>query len=197
MHIPSITRVPRLLLTLAIIVGAIRLGAAAQTDGKAERFSATAVNMDAPRGAVATPVDILVSRWSTDAERDRLLDTMMEAGPQRLLDALQKMPRVGSIRTPDSIGYDLRFARHTPGPDGSERIVIMTDRPIGFWEARNQPPTIDYPFTVIELRIGSNGKGEGKMSIGTKITADQEDRSVVLENWATQPVMLNDVRREK
>jgi hypothetical protein len=197
MLIASITRVPKLVLALVTIAGAAGLGAAAQTDGKAERFSATAVNMQAPRGEVATPVDILVNRWSTDAERDQLLNTVMESGPERLLDVLQKMPRVGSIRTPDSIGYDLRFARHTPGPDGGERIVIVTDRPIGFWEASNQPRTIDYPFTVIELRIGSTGKGEGKMSIGAKITADKEDRTIVIENWAVQPVMLNDVRREK
>jgi hypothetical protein len=193
----SSTRAFRLL--PAVLAGLVVVGVrpAAQTDGKGERFSATAVNIEAPRGAVATPVDILISRWSSDAERDRLLNTMMESDPNQLLEVLQKMPRVGSIRTPDSIGYDLHFARHTPGADGAERVVIMTDRPIGFWEARNQPRKIDYPFTVIELRIGSNGRGEGKMSVGTKITADQQDRTIVLENWAAQPVMLNDVRREK
>jgi hypothetical protein len=197
MNTPPLIRFPRLVIPIMVVVAVIGLRAAIQTDGKAERFTATAVNMEAPPGAVATPVDILVSRWSTDAERDRLLNTMMESGPDRLLDVLQEMPRVGSIRTPDSIGYDLHFARHTPGADGAERIVIMTNRPIGFWEARNQPRTIDYPFTVIELRIGSNGKGEGKMSIGTKITADKEDHTIVLENWAAQPVMLNDVHKEK
>jgi hypothetical protein len=192
-----LTRFSKLLIPIIVAVTVIGLGGATQTDGKTERFTATAVNIEAPPGAVATPVDILVSRWSTDTERDRLLTTMMESGPERLLDVLREMPRVGSIRTPDSIGYDLHFARRTPGADGAERVVIMTDRPIGFWEARNQPRTIDYPFTVIELRIGSNGRGEGKMSIGTKITADKEDHTVVLENWAAQPVMLNDVRREK
>jgi hypothetical protein len=197
MNAPSLARSLRLLAAIVVAVAVIGLHAAAQTDGKTVRYSATAVNMAAPTGAAVTPVDILVNRWSTDAERDQLLNTMMESGPARLLDVLQKMPPVGTIRTPDSIGYDLHFARRTPGSDGAERVVIMTDRPIGFWEARNQPRTIDYPFTVIELRIGSNGRGEGKMSVGTKITADREDRTITLENWAAQPVMLNDVRREK
>ncbi len=194
---PSVTRSLKFLVAVMVGIAVIGLRTTAQTDSKAERFSATAVNLDAPPGAAVTPVDILVERWSTDAEHDRLLTTMLESTPSQLLDVLQKMPRVGSIRTPDSVGYDLHYARHTRGPDGTERVVIMTDRPIGFWEARNEPRTIDYPFTVIELRIGSNGQGEGKMSVGAKITAGKEDRSIVLEDWAAQPVMLNSVRREK
>ena len=47
------------------------------------------------------PVAIVVSAMSRIT--DLLLDTMLESGPDRLLDVLQKMPRVGSIRTPDSI----------------------------------------------------------------------------------------------
>ena len=78
-----------------------------------------------------------------------------------------------------------------------ERIVLAPDRSTNFWEARNQPRSIDDPFTVIELHFDGDGKGEGKMSIATKITADKESRSIVLENYATQPLMLNDIRRRK
>ena len=139
---------------------------------------------------------MVVNRWSTDAERDRLLAVLMEKGPEKLLETLQKLPRVGYIRTPNSIGYDLHFARKTPLPDGGERVVMATDRYISFWEAANRPRSIDYPFTVIELRINTNGEGEGKMSLATKITADKESNTIVLENYATQPVLLQSVRRE-
>ena len=71
-------------------------------------------------------------------------------------------------------------ARKTKVGD-DERIVLVTDRPIGFWEAKNQPRVADYPFTVIELRIKPNG--EGKLSVATKITADPEGRGIVLENY--------------
>jgi hypothetical protein len=85
----------------------------------------------------------------------------------------------------------------TPGTDGAEKIMIVTDRPIGYYEASQRPRSIDYPFTVIDLQINSNGRGSGKMTVGTKITADREERTIVLENYSVQPVMLNDVRREK
>ena len=177
-----------LLLAASVVFG--------QTKGTPERFSAMGVNMGSPGAAAAGTVEMVVNRWSTDAERDRLLTVLMEQGPEKLLETLQKMPRVGYIRTPNSIGYDLHFARKTPLPDGGERVVMATDRYINFWEAVNRPRSIDYPFTVIELRINPNGEGEGKMSLATKITADKESKTIVLENYATQPVLLQSVRRE-
>jgi len=182
-------------LALAAVLGIA--AAAAQTHGGREKFTAFAVNLDgtaiAPTGAGV--VEILVERYSTDAERDRLLEALMEKGPEKLLDTLQSLPRVGYIRTPNSIGYDLHYARKAPLPEGGERVTLATDRYIGFWEAANRPRTIDYPFTVIELRLNPDGVGEGKMSIATKITMDKDKKQIELENYGTQPVLLNNVRR--
>jgi hypothetical protein len=183
--------------TLAAAGALVAASAFAQTSGTPERFTALAVNMGSPGPAGATTVDIVVNRWSTNAERDRLLTVLMEKGPEKLLDTLQSLPKVGYIRTPNSLAYDLHYARRLPVPDGSERIVLVTDRFITFWEAANQPRSIDYPFTVIELHINPDGMGEGKMSLATKITADKENKLVVLENYATQPVLLQSVRRQK
>jgi len=171
--------------------------APAQTSGEPERFTALAVNMGTPGRAGAGTVEIQVDRWSTDADRDKLLTVLKEQGPDKLLEALQKMPRVGFIRTPNSIGYDLHFARKNPLPDGGERVIIATDRRIGFWEAANRPRSIDYPFTLIEMRIKSDGEGEGKMSLATKITTENDGKQIVLENYSSQPVMLTTVKREK
>jgi hypothetical protein len=76
-------------------------------------------------------------------------------------------------------------------------VVIATDRYISFWEARNRPRSIDYPFTVIEMRINRDGVGEGKMSIATRITLDKEKKQLELENYGTQPVLLQSVKRER
>ena len=161
------------------------------------RYTAMAVNLgDAPVRWTSTTVEIVVNRWSTPAERDRLLSVLMEKGPDKLLEALQKNPPVGYIRTPDSIGYDLRFAQRLKGEDGGERAVLVTDRYIGFWEAVNRPRTVDYPFTVIDLRIGPNGEGTGKMSLFAKIGVDKKNKSIVIEDYGTQPVLLQAVRKE-
>src|SRR4051794_16141994 len=132
----------------AFAMALLSLPLAAQTSGEPERFTALAVNQN---GGGTAPVENAVTRWSTDAERDRLMKALLEKGPDKLLDVLQDMPKTGFIRQTSSIGWDLRYARRTPLPEGGERVVVGTDRPISGWEAANQPRTIDYPFTVVEL----------------------------------------------
>ena len=177
---------------LALAAGTLVVKAAAL-----ERYVALAVNLGGTPGPTgAGTVEITIDNWSTDAQRDQLMKTLIDKGPEKLLDTLQKMPRVGSIRTPNSIGYDLHYARKNPLDEGGDQIVLATDRFIGFWEASNRPRTVDYPFTLIELRVGKDGEGEGKMSLFTKITYDKKKNQVVLEDYGSQPVLLTQVRRE-
>ena len=191
------TRITRRISPLAVAVAAIAtlsILSHAQTMGSPEKYRANAVNMDAGR---AGPIEITVERWSTDAERDKLMSTMLNKGPDQLLETLQDMRRVGYFNTPGNLRWELHFARKVPQPDGGERVVLLTDRRISFWEAANRPRSIDYPFTLIELRLNTDGEGEGKLSLATKIIPDKEANIVTLEDYGTQPVMLTLVRREK
>ena len=169
--------------------------ATSQSAGEPEDFTALAVNMGTVGPTQPLVVDISIRRWSSDEERSRLVTTLIEKGADALLEALRDNERVGTIKTPDSIGYDLRYAHQAPAEEGGRRIVIVTDRPIGFWEARERPRTMDYPFTVIELRLKPDGRGEGKMSIATKVIP--VGKTIYLEDYSTQPVMLQNVRSRK
>lgn len=73
--------------------------------------------------------------------------------------------------------------------------MIATDRPIGFWEAYYRPRSVDYPFTVIQMQMGSDGRGKGTMSVATKILA--YDGVIQLENFASAPVMLTEIQATK
>lgn len=169
-------------------------GTARQTMGEKEEFNATAI-VNNEFGAGAGRVIMRVNRWSTEAERGLLTRTLLKDGAASLLDVLKDQKSVGTIRTPDTLAYDLRYAHQEPGEDGGRRIVLATDRPIGFWEARNQPRTMDYPFTVIQMQIDKNGEGKGTLSYATKITA--RGNTIELENFATSPVMLTQIEAKK
>jgi hypothetical protein len=177
-------------------VSAVLLTAAgsAQTMGTPERFTATAMNINNGR---AGTIDITVNRWSTDKQRDQLMQVAAQKGPEKLLDALQQLPAVGHFGAPGNLSWDIHFARRMPLPEGGERIVLVTDRRIGFWEATNQPRSYDYPFTFIDVRINRDGEGEGKMSLATKVIYDKKENMISLENFETSPVMLTQVHREK
>ena len=186
----------RLILTgLAFVVLLFApLAASAQTGDTPARFIANAIDLN--RGAAGT-VEFVVNRWSSEADHDRLLEVMFDKGPEKMLDALQNMPRLGYIRRPGSIGWEIRFARRMPAPDGGERIMIITDRRMSFREVASRPRSYDYPFTVIELTLQKNGEGEGNVTLATRITGDKHNRVMTLENFDIQPIMLTRVTRER
>ena len=190
---------PRVALASFITAGALLAAAGVSAQKAVERFTGFAINMNS--GPSTATVDFQIERWSTDAERDQLLAILKEEkdvyrANQKLLSALQRLPKVGYIRTPERLAWDLRFARQMPLEDGGRRIVLATDRPIGFREARNQPRTMDYPFLVMDIRMNAEGKGEGKLIPAARIEAG-EDGTFEVEGYASEPVRLAEVRSEK
>ena len=167
---------------------------------RVEKFTATTVGVNPGAGENLT---IRVSRWSTDADRDRLAALLAEKGDAELQKALAAEPTHGYIWTSESLGYSLRYAYRLPMPDGGERIIVVTDLRLGTWtrgnpwKAAQQQRAPDYPFTMIELRVNRRGLGEGKMSIATKITVDQETKTLALENYKAAPVLLKDVKHDR
>jgi hypothetical protein len=161
-----------------------------------ETFTATAVNMSGVGRPGAGVVDIAIERWSTDAERDRLVAVLKEKGSAALMSALQKLRRVGYIRTPGRIGWDLHFARDIRTENGRQ-VVIATDRPMSFWEASRRPRSSDYDFTLIDIRFDPDGKGTGKLAVAAKVDYNDKTQTVEIENFGIEPVRLTEVRSSK
>jgi hypothetical protein len=161
-----------------------------------ERQRFTAIALPATVGS-PTPIDILVERWSTPAENDQVMAALKGRGNQGVLETLQKLPRVGSFATTGATGYPLRYARQTVAADGVERITLATDRPIGFWEAFGRARTLDYPITLIELRLKPNGEGEGHAAPAARISLEPVTKTIFVENFEFQPVQLKSVKRQR
>jgi hypothetical protein len=166
----------------------------AQEAGSPLRLTAFAVNLSGVGRARPQNLQIVIERWSTDEERKKLMETIVEKGGEKLIDVVQDIkPRAGYIRTLSSLGWDIQYATVTPTPSGGRRIVFVTDRPISFREARESTRSADYEFMVCEIRLGPDGKGEGKLAAGTKITYDRDRQQVEVENYGQQPVRLTQV----
>jgi hypothetical protein len=158
------------------------------------RFSAFAVSMPTGQAGVG---DIVIERWTTDAERQSLLDVLAGAsfragGQDKLLNALQKVkPRTGYIRTSKSLGWDLRYARENMLADGMRQIVIATDKPVSFLAAASGSRVMDYPFSFVEMRMKPNDKGEGRLLVATAV--DIKNGRLELENYGQEPVRLTTI----
>jgi hypothetical protein len=185
--------------TWTVVIGLLMLvGAGVRAaDRSVLRLRAFAVNMSGVGPATAGPLDIVVERWSTDEERDRLRTALVQRGQGALLAELQKIkPRAGYIRSDFSLGWDIHYAREEQTPDGGRRIIVATDRPMSFWEAVNHPRSADYGFTLAEIRLGKDGKGEGKIVSPAKVTWNRERGAIEITNYGTEPVRLTQVTSE-
>jgi hypothetical protein len=181
-------------------------GQAATTIDLPIRLTAFAVNMSNIGTGQAGLVEIRLTNWSSGEERQRVIQTMTEKGQDALLKMLEDLPAKGRLRFPNymgadpnnlRLGWDVRYAWHTPEPDGGHRIVIALDRYMSFREVRSQPRSVDYPFTLIEIHLAKDGVGVGKMAYATKITFDKAKNTVELENYSSEPVRLQTVKAEK
>jgi hypothetical protein len=232
----------------------------ATSSGPILSFTATTVNV----GGAPDSIRIDLLRWSTDAERDKLMsawnmtggagrggadaagrgaggrgaaagrggrggrgggaagavpdpDTVDggggrgRGGPARaeapprptpegtLAAALKDAPTVGYLWSSEVVGYALRYAGKVSGPDGLDRIILITDRHLGgtndLWKPVGSGAPSAYDFSVIELRVNAKGEGEGKASLLGKVAPDSAAKIVALEDYAGQPVVFKNLKQ--
>jgi len=170
------------------------------------RITAWAVSMANVATGANQMIEIRVEKWSTEQERQMLISTFLEKKQDGLLRALQKAPVKGRIRMPNRtgpdpnqtrLGWNLRYAAYAPGEDGGHQIMVATDRYMSFAEVRNQPRTVDYPFTFAQLVLNKDGEGEGKMPVAVQLQFDKKKNQVIVENYSTEPVRLYQVKIDK
>jgi hypothetical protein len=68
---------------------------------------------------------------------------------------------------------------------------------MSFYELWNRPKSADYEYMFAEMRIGPDGKGQGTLVPAARIDYDPDTKTIEVENYASQPVRLSEVRIEK
>jgi hypothetical protein len=173
----------------------VPLAASKAAAGEPELLRLTAFSIDLNNRTRTNTIDIVIERWTTDEEAANFKAILIEKGREKLLTTLQKVkPRCGYARTSTSIGWDIYFARQTPLASGGRKIVLASDRPISTWEARNNGRSMDYEFSLAEIRIGADGKGEGKAIKAAKVEYNKETNTLEIEDYQREPVRLNEVK---
>lgn len=210
---------PWLTLAASISAAALLLG---QTAPEGLNLVATTANAaNAPE-----PVRFEITRWSSDQERERLLAAFQlrnntakggdkggkgKAGGRgpapetndpitpevSLAKALEGAPTVGYLWSSEISGYAIRYAGRIASADGSQRVILITQRRLGAVNQRWNPTTgapNKLEFSVIELRLNSINMGEGKASLTGTIAADAAAKIVAPANYESLPVTFKDVK---
>jgi len=156
---------PILLLGAALLVNA----ASAQ-----ETIDATAMGTSTQLGK-NTSVKLIITSYSTAADKKRLDDAFAKGQNQGLVDALQNMKSVGRIQIPGTLGYDLAYVRSTPTPTG-RKIRFVTNRKIAFGEAYRNTQSQAYNLTGGEINIDDtdNKKSAGVLYPAAQLVINKE-----------------------
>ena len=195
------TSVGRIAVGCACVLGLVvarQIDGRAPTPAKHETFTAKTVNMSVGAGQ---DLKIDLFRWSSDEERAALVAALKDNNEKALAETIQKAASLGTIWTNESLGYTVRYAYRDMLPNGSERVIVATDGHLGSWSGQVWKPvhgaaTADYPFTVIELRLGRPATGEGKISIAGKVVADETAKTIALADYDTSPTLLRPVKHD-
>lgn len=182
----------KILIALASVsVAALVILPSAAKDKKpmADEFSGVFISMNAP-GAMGKPVSIWIESYTTDEVAQSLVATLEQKGQDVLVNELPNT-RAGTIRIGTSDGYQISVARQRATPDG--RIVfLVSNRPfVGM--TQGGPAAATHPIGVIELRLKTDGTGEGTI-IGAARLAIDDKKNLTVASEASQPGRISDVK---
>jgi hypothetical protein len=114
-------------LACAAVVLAFGTVALAQQNAVKERFTFAALNGSKAGSSGSNRLELVVNRWSNDAERDRVSSVVATEGQDKLADALAALPEAGYINWPGNLEYIVRYANSIPRTDGGEDVVMDED----------------------------------------------------------------------
>jgi len=178
-------------------------------DGKEIHIKARAVSSTNIIRAASDLVDIRIERWSTDDEREELIQILSSEGSKALASALGEKENTGWVsfdpRGGGGPGRDPRrayfkYAREIPQAEHKEIILITNEYP-GYGQtpqAADGAKLANYPvsFVLLKLRESDNGEttGIGRMFVGAKLRYDMASKKFVIDEFPMDPVYLKDVK---
>lgn len=155
-------------LLLAVLLLTAVTFAISADDRKVETIDATAIGTSTQLGKNVN-VKITIYEFSSDDDRQILIDAFKKGQNQGLVNALTKMRAVGRIAITGTLGYDLSYIRLVP-TDTGRKIRFVTNRLLRFGEVYANTPTTAYNLTAGEIEINDKDKSK---SAGTLYPAAQ------------------------
>jgi hypothetical protein len=145
-------------------------------------IQATAMGTSTQLGRIAD-VNIYIEAYSTQDDRNTLIEAFKRRGQDGLVDALQDMKPKGRVRfSSGGVGNDVKYIIELPSKNG-RKLRLITDRNLSFRELYNSNRNVDYNVGAIELNLTPDGKGSGTVLPACKLTVNKKKKQVEIETF--------------
>jgi hypothetical protein len=145
-------------LLLAVLVIPVATTSISADDRNIQTIDATAMGTSTQLGR-NIDVKVTIYEFSTEEDRQILIEAFKKGQNQGLVNALTKMKSVCRIAITGTIGYDLSFIRLISTPTG-RKIRFVTNRVLRFGEAYYNTQTTAYNLTAGEIDIDDSDKNK-------------------------------------
>jgi len=189
-------RIRKCLLVGAAVVGGLSLATAGRAaQAPAETFTATAsVKAAAAKGSA--PVTIHITRYVSEAERQKVQDAVKANDSKATHAALAALPDAGYIelakrKTPLKYAY----ARPT---SGGRLVTVIATQPIMFvgGSAPDAKPKEGFDLALALLVLDEKGGGEGELAPAAKVKMDTAG-AIVVDGYGAEAVRLVGIAKAK
>jgi hypothetical protein len=148
--------------------------------------------------ATGVTLKIEILSWSDEAQRKDVVAALGDG--EETPKALDKLPSVGAVwQSGSAVGHSVKYAQRITEADGSQRIVLVTRKPLDSynfkpWTLTSGTAAPPLPYGVIELHVDSNGVGNGTFSLAAEVAVDPAAGTVRLKTGSDTPMLLSSVK---
>lgn len=139
-------------------------------------------------GGRTRPFDLIINRYSSTDEAQRLNAALQSGGEDELLRVLSGMD-VGRIRISNSVGVPVNAIIATPQQDGSTKLIVLYQRNINFYELRYGARSENYKFGYAEIYLRPRGTSEGTLIAAARIRL-RDGNTWEVEDFGAFPARL-------
>jgi len=163
-----------------------------------EKYQANIFAMGATVGDKSSVIHINLYKWSSDEDREEVLNAIEEAAENRraysaVPDALRRLGKAGYMFLAGGQGWPIRYARVVER-GGKREIFLAIDRPVTFSEIYRGSAVRNFDITLIVLDFEDSAMGEGVVSVGSNVKWNEVENQFEITSYSSQPVRLGDVR---
>ena len=170
------------IISLLFLLSLTGIDTVAQAQGRMT-IQATAMGTSTQLGKGPYSVNIIIEQFSTQEDRNSLIEAFKRSGQDGLVSTLQKMKTKGRVRfASGGVGNDVKYIIELPADTG-RRFRLITDRYMSFGELYASTRSTDYSVGAIELILTPDGKGSGTVLPACKLTVNKKKQQVEIETY--------------
>lgn len=156
-----------------------------------EEYSASITRIGSAKGP--TTIAIRIYSYTPEEEVAKLAELMKTQGQDAVADAIWNVAR-GHIAPVGDVGMDINYVRAVSSDKG-KTIRMATARQMPFWEQSSGRSSTDYPFSIMELTIGNDGKIVGSVIAKAKIEINK-DNGLEVKSYGSDSVRLMSIKKK-